>query len=257
MSKVGALRLSEFCMRLIINLRVGRACSFQGIESRGESSRPVPSTDAQPLSVPSMLSVDPFSQDTLRASFLDIAVRDEAVNILGEMQELEDLVRRFFSTVYIRVPFISQRRFRVNLPYVYSRPRADYLLLCLSISLVLQRPREINFPGETMQSSLYVTVKCLIASLEAAGVLTLGFVQARALVCFYEIGHGIYPAAAASLAACASSARLLGLENRRSRKQHPEVGDLAGESETEEKKRTLWAIVNMDRYVLHRPMAGS
>ena len=204
-------------------------------------------TDAPALGVPSKISVDPYSQDSMRLPFLDIAFRDEALNILGEVSEVEETATLFFGTAYLRMPFLSEKRYRVSLPYLYSRPRADFILLCLSISLVLQRPKEISFPGDTMQSSLYVTVKCLISSLEAANHVSLDFVQSRAIVCHYEIGHGIYPAAAASIAACSSAARALGLEKKRFQDPQRDIRNIANRLAAEEEKRTWWVIINMDR----------
>jgi hypothetical protein len=63
------------------------------------------------------------------------------------------------------------------------------------------------------------------------------------LIVLYEAGHGIYPAASISMASCARVARNLGLHKIRS-KPLSENGDDLGE-----KRRTWWAIHNLDRYV--------
>ncbi|ETN39070.1 uncharacterized protein HMPREF1541_05292, partial [Cyphellophora europaea CBS 101466] len=127
------------------------------------------------------------------------------------LAEIEEVVRQYFATSFFQLPILSKRRFLDDLPYVYFRPRADYLLLCVSISLILQKPKTTNFVGESMQSSLYVITKCLIASLEAANYVSLNVLQSRMLVCLYELGHAIYPAASMSISACAKSARALGI----------------------------------------------
>lgn len=202
------------------------------------------------LSVPSTIAVDPYSHDSLRAPFIDIALRDEAISILGEVSEVESLAHRYFSTCHRRLPILSKERFLLSLPFIYSRPRADYILLCLSVSLVLQQPKDHSGQQkDSMQSSLYVTTKCLIASLEAANYVSLDFVQARVLVCWYELGHGIYPAALASIASCASISRALGLECKAVQapiRQGYHSSDLPA---AEEEKRVRWAIINLDRSV--------
>jgi hypothetical protein len=95
-----------------------------------------------------------------------------------------------------------------------------------------------------MQSSLYVTVKSIISLLEATSYHSLEFIQCRLLIAFYEMGHGIYPAAAASVGACAKMARFAGFY------QESILLSLEDDREivVEEKKRTLWALHNLDRY---------
>jgi hypothetical protein len=63
------------------------------------------------------------------------------------------------------------------------------------------------------------------------------------LIALYEVGHGIYPAASISMASCARAARNLGLHKIRSKPLSE------SEDEIEEKRRTWWAIHNLDRYV--------
>jgi hypothetical protein len=196
-----------------------------------------------------MITVDPYSHQTLRQPFINIAVRDEAFNILGELPEVEEMVLSYFSTTSIRMPIVSQIRILRELPQTYSIPRADFSLLCLSMYLVQQKPRKLDSLNGSLQSSLYVTLKCLIASLEAANYLSLNFVQARALVCFYELGHAIYPAASASVASCARTARALGLEAKSFQAADRDYSNLALRLAAEEEKRTWWAVVNLDRSV--------
>jgi hypothetical protein len=196
-----------------------------------------------------MISVDPYSHASLRLPFLDIAFRDEAHNILGDLPEMERFATQFFRGVYNRMPFLSERRFRAHLPYLYAKPKADYILLCLSISLILQKPKNVGFDDGTMQSSLYVTIKCLISSLEAANHSSLDFLQARLLVCHYELGHGIYPAAVVSVSSCAASARVLGFEKKHFQDRGHDVSNVARTHAAEEEKRTWWTIINVDRFI--------
>jgi hypothetical protein len=95
-----------------------------------------------------------------------------------------------------------------------------------------------------MQSSLYVTSKSIISLLEATSYLSLEVVQCHLLIAFYEMGHGIYPAAAASIGACAKIAHYTNSHHGSilsSKKDEREIV-------VEEKRRTLWALHNLDRY---------
>jgi hypothetical protein len=117
---------------------------------------------------------------------------------------------------------------------------ADFVLLCLSMRLLLQFPEERT---QSMQSSLYLTLKGIASLLEATDYSSLEFCQARLLIVFYEIGHSI-SAASTSLAACARAARALGL--------HREWSNVASNQsptlEQEERRRVCWAVFNIDRY---------
>ncbi|KIW35706.1 uncharacterized protein PV07_02390 [Cladophialophora immunda] len=95
-----------------------------------------------------------------------------------------------------------------------------------------------------MQSSLYITVKNIISLLEATDYLSLEMCQCRLLIVFYEIGHGLFPAASISIAACAQAARTLGLHNQWSTPvttQHT--------LDEEERRRVWWAVFNLDRFI--------
>jgi hypothetical protein len=95
-----------------------------------------------------------------------------------------------------------------------------------------------------MQSSLYVNVKSKISLLESTSYLSLMVIQARLLVAFYEMGHGISPGAAISISACASSARALGLNKKAFQTVQGEGSTLLN---AEEEKRVWWAVLILDR----------
>lgn len=101
-------------------------------------------------------------------------------------------------------------------------------------------------PGSvSMQSSLYVSIKTTMALLEASGFLSVRVLQARLLVCFYEVGHAIDTAASISIAGCGRIVQALGLD----RKGFQEVGGLDEEGlmGSEQEKRVRWATILLDR----------
>ena len=169
----------------------------------------------------------------------------EAAKLLGTLTEVELMAEHYFASSYIRMPLLSKERFFQDLPSLFSTPRADVILLCLSIHLLMRFPDRAR-QVETMQSSLYVTLKTYVAMLEAANYVTLRFVQARILVTFYEMGHAIYPVASASVAACARSAQYLRL-NRKDFQGREHESRQHIRTAAEEEKRTWWAVLNLDR----------
>jgi Fungal specific transcription factor domain len=169
----------------------------------------------------------------------------EAAKILADVAQVNRMAEHYFASSYVRMPILSKARFFRELPRLFANPQADFILLCLSINLLMQRPNLARHI-ETMQSSLYVSVKTYLASLEATNYITLNSVQAMVLVTFYEMGHAIYPAASASIASCARLAHFLGL-NRKDFQSREHENDVAIRATAEEEKRTWWAIMNLDR----------
>lgn len=191
------------------------------------------------------MHVDPFRHASLRQPTVNVAVSTEATKILGSIEDIRRMATKYFDTIWLRLPIISQVRFLSRLATVFADPQADYIVLCLAIHLLLQQPAE----GEkSMVSESYVMIKSFISMLESTGFWSLEVVQARLLVVFYELGHGIQDGASISIASCARSARLLGLN----KKVWQERGDRYEEKvKAEEEKRVWWAVVNLDRWVDH------
>lgn len=150
---------------------------------------------------------------------------------------------RYFEANYHRMPMISKAYFYERLPFVFAKPKADFVVLCLGIHLITQFPAPQML---SMQSSLYVLVKNTISLLESTGFLSLEVVQARLLVSFYEMGHGLHPTASISIGACARTARALGLNKKSFQRME---GDHTARLRAEEEKRAWWAVINLDRCV--------
>lgn len=153
---------------------------------------------------------------------------------------------RYFAGIYIRVPIISRKQFLSQVSTLYSHPRANFTLLCLSIHLLIRRPDEVESAGhhaQTMHSSTYVMAKSFIGALQSLTMPTLELIQAMVLIVLYEMGHGIYPAASMSIAACARAARSIGLKKRQA-----DTG-LEDQVLIELRKRLWWAIFVLDRSI--------
>ena len=237
--------------------RVGRTCIYDGCI---DQSLPLQSNDEAkvPSTAPSSFSssndptnglfsanisqdIDPFRHETLRRPTVDVAVTLQATKIFGSLQKVPAIATTYFDTVHHRLPIMSRKRFQQSLPALLATSSADFTALCLCLHLVQEYPAPQ--PGQSMQSSLYVNVKSVIGLLESTGYMSLNVIQCRVLLSFYEMGHGIYPAASMSIAACARAARSLGLHKRKSDLPDNESMRI----KAEEERRVWWAIINLDR----------
>ena len=242
--------------------RVGRTCIY-------EEDLPPPANDSGPQRTSSLLTIsdsgtnvpslgssegvpglpfakslsglDPFRHDTLRQPTADLAISKEAIKILGTLENTHRIAVTYFATISQRMPIVSRKRLFDRLPSLFASPRADFTALCLCIHLVQQAPPQDE---QSMQSLLYVTTKSVISLLESTGYLSLNVIQCRLLLTFYELGHGIYPAASISIGACARAARALGLNKKNF---HTVDTDALARIVSEEEKRVWYAVMNLDR----------
>lgn len=170
---------------------------------------------------------------------VDEAVRTQAKEILKSFANAQVATESYFATIYKRMPIISKKRFCERLPSLLVDAPADFIALCLCMFLLQQHPlRE----SQNLQPALYVMIKNILSLLECSGYLSLHTVQCRLLVAFYEIGHGIYPAALISIGASARMSQALGI-TRNTRCIDCDTTRMNGEEE----RRIWWAVVNLDR----------
>lgn len=151
----------------------------------------------------------------------------------------------YFSSIHYRLPIISEPRFHKNFPRLFTPSGIDFTTLCLCMKLIHTSPSQ-QAVGETdAKSQHYLLAKSSIGLLEAAGFVTLDTLQSRLLLILYEVGHGIYPAASVSIGSCARLARHVGLSRDFWHAQKAAVTT----ADAEERRRTWWAIHNLDRYI--------
>ncbi len=204
---------------------------------------PSPSTGTGVSLSPSLndftIAVEPFRHDSVRRPTVDIIVRRELLKVVGSRDRMHEISDAYFASISRRISIISAQRFYSRLPSVgLDSCTADYAALCLSICILLEVPQ----PGDTsMQSSLYITLKSILSLLEATSYHSLESVQCRILMTFYELGHGIYSAASASMAACAKIAQFA-FPSRHGEDDQAVL--------IEERRRTIWALHNFDRCVI-------
>lgn len=113
------------------------------------------------------------------------------------------------------------------------------------MKLVYTSPSQQAVGEADAVSSHYLIANSSIGILEATGNVTLNAIQSRLLLVLYEVGHVIYPAASISIGSCSRLARNAGLSRDFWHSQEVTVTT----ADAEERKRTWWAVHNLDRYV--------
>jgi hypothetical protein len=174
---------------------------------------------------------------------VDARIRTDVLRVLGSFNIMTEIGSQYFNTIHHRLTIISSKTFYENLPSLETAPSADFMTLCLSMYLLLEFPNAQHPSIGSMVSATYLTVKGVLSMTEATGYQSLKLVQARILVLLYEMGHGIHPAAAISLGACAMLARTIGIS--RSGLQKSKEG--YDPHDFQERIRAWWTLHNLDR----------
>lgn len=182
-----------------------------------------------------------FQRNHLEIPKLSIPLPVYASDFIGDAWAVGD---KFFDTVHKWMPFISKKRFFENLLNPLSQPRADVTILVFCMKLVIWLPSETT-RGKDPRTSAYLFAKRTLLEAEVAGMLTLQLLQSWLLVTIYELGHAIYPSAYMSIATCARYGSLLDLKRDRSMI----FRDSTTWIELEERRRTWWTAVVLDRFI--------
>lgn len=191
-----------------------------------------------------MLFLDPgiLQQGQVEVCQAASPVAEHILHLLGDLEDVRATASKFFEHVHSWMPFISKKRFYdLYLPSPFqSRP--DIVLLLLALKLITTLPPT---SPRNPRTPLYHAVKHFHLQVEGSSVFSLPVLQARVLLALYELGHAIYPAAFLSAGACARYGHALGI-NCSGSLQTRRVLTLV---EVEERRKTWWAIVILDRSV--------
>jgi len=226
--------------------RLGRPCYYAEIRTStltrptqqlSHLSRQASGSILPKISIPPSLSL--FGDGKFMEACVNNAVTDQLSNAVGDVTAVRNMAVKYFKTIHIWFPILSDTSFYEGLSNVFLHPRADYSLLSLSMALITTMPSD-----ENEMLSLYFLVKSLIGIVEAANINSLEVVQARTLVSLFEVGHGLDPAAFMSLAATARAAAAIGL-NKAIRNHCAGTADVF--SKSEQGLRVWWGIVLLDR----------
>lgn len=187
---------------------------------------------------PVALFLDPtlFNSCTLLGSPLcQVSIPPKVEDILGDIHCKKALTAEYFKIANRWMPIISEIRFYGSLinSLRYADPGVTSILL--GMKLVLSCPEEANLCSE-----IYVVAKEFQLRMEMAGHLNIYTLQSAILIAMYEMGHAIFPGAFTTISTCARYATALGIN---------ETSPIQGKAwvEQEERNRTWWAIIILDR----------
>ena len=167
-----------------------------------------------------------------------ISVPPEIQRLVNTIADRRDIASAYFCGVHHCIPFISKKTCYEKFLNPSIQSRVDISLLFACMRLVQSPPIEDN-----ARTAEYLALKVAFLEAELAGIVTLQLLQAWTLIAFYEMGHAIYPSAYLSIGTCARYATALGLY------AHESFDARMPYMEIEEKRRTWWVIVILDRYV--------
>jgi hypothetical protein len=170
-------------------------------------------------------------------------VLGQTTNFISSEDAIRTLTQEYFQTVHQWLPIISRKQFHEFLICPPSARRIEIVLLLYCMKLIITFSENEEYDPK---SPLYHAVKRLFDDVESLGIFSLQALQAKVLLTYYELGHAIYPAAYLAAGYCARYGIALGLHNEIS----PATATMnLPFDEAEQKRRTWWAILILDRYV--------
>ena len=217
------------------------AALFNGFKAEFTSGSP-----AEQLNLPFpqsfFLDYDVYRDAQLWLPQIDMSFSPE---ITSYTNDPEFIISQHFATTQSWMPLISKKKIYQELANEQSRHQSDFIILLYCMKLLMWWPPKhdgrMKIDGRTVA---YSTATRLLHEAEAAGILTLQLLQAKLLVCLYELGHGIYPAAYLSVGACARYGMGLGIDSTNEASQSNYAAD---PMDLEEMRRCWWAVVILDR----------
>jgi hypothetical protein len=165
--------------------------------------------------------------------------------VTGYVNDTEFIVSQHFATTQSWMPILSKKKIYHELADERSRYQSDFIILLYCMKLLMWWPAGHDQHTKIdPRTAAYSTATRLLYEAEAAGILTLQLLQAKLLVCLYELGHGIYPAAYLSVGSCARYGTALGIDSTNETPQSHSVPD---SMDLEEMRRCWWAVIILDR----------
>ncbi|UKZ66223.1 uncharacterized protein TrAtP1_007397 [Trichoderma atroviride] len=181
-----------------------------------------------------------FRRSMNRLPELELSFTDPLLSFIGDFTSDRDFVHLYFSTIHPSMPFLSKKKFTERILNPLSPPRPASILLIATMKLLAdQRPEQ----GPRCRA--YYSIKSSLLEAESSCSLELRVLQAIILMAVFEVGHAIYPAAYLTVGYCVRYGNALGLH--KAVEHYSEEGFSVTESE--ERRRSWWAILVLDRYM--------
>ncbi|RFU33730.1 hypothetical protein B7463_g2645, partial [Scytalidium lignicola] len=200
--------------------------------------------------------LDPFSvadissRGMISQSMIDLIITHEAFKLFRTTDNILSIAEIYFRTMHSCLPFISKEVFYGRVGGIWTQPKGDFALLVICMHTLPQT--FINGITEAVKSPVYALAKSMLSLIESANILTLEIVQSRLLVCLYEMGHAIQPAAFLSVSIAARGGVTLGIHKSCAQQT---LSNHKNWQNYEEEKRVWWAIFILHTYI--NLLAGS
>lgn len=153
------------------------------------------------------------------------------------LSDIKQYVDVYFKDIHPWAPFLSKRKVLGQVLSPLGGNRVDHSILLTAIKLM------ITAPGDDARSAAYYQIKTALLDAELKGIFTLRLLQSQVLVAMYEKGHAIYPSAYLTVGCCAKYGIALGINQT----IDPNCGARSTSADSEEERRTWWAILLLDR----------
>ncbi|KAH7368897.1 hypothetical protein B0T11DRAFT_68262 [Plectosphaerella cucumerina] len=159
-----------------------------------------------------MASVWDVSSQSATGEPSDSTFTKKVALVLSEYQVTGHLlIDHYHSSIHDWFPVLDANRFRTHLSNRHEAAISPYVeLVCLLLMLVTGKPTRRK--STTQTSRLYITVRALVATLQAQTHPSLLMLQASAILALYECGQGMARQAHMTLSGAVAIAGLLDLQ---------------------------------------------
>ena len=182
----------------------------------------------------------------------DMEIPEQISVLFGQRQDNRDTCIEYFEVIGHCIAFIWRKSFLSRLLNPLLTLQADFILLAVSMRLFLSHTAVLgDVLYEVPGIREYEAIKSFFWKLLDSGVSSLYLVQTGVIIATYELSHALQPSAHVTIGACALLAQSIGLHKSvENTKQQQSDGNSTSWIEIEEKRRTWWAILIVDRYVM-------
>ncbi|KZL70576.1 fungal specific transcription factor domain-containing protein [Colletotrichum incanum] len=186
------------------------------------------------------ISIFEILSQSLPRPVIDIPA--EVLEQIGDGAAVQQTVNAYFAKIHTWLPIVSKKRMHMGTALAQGGP--DLAMLFLAMRLATARPAPGVAPAHL---GVYRAAKRFLSLLENGGATSLMVLQSMVLVAYFEYAHGVYPAAWLTIASCVRYADFLGLPGFR--EGNVLLRSPTTWTEMEERSRTWWAILVLDRII--------
>ncbi|KAH8813234.1 hypothetical protein F5884DRAFT_787818 [Xylogone sp. PMI_703] len=173
----------------------------------------------------------------------NIEIPVDVLELLGDGPSIQAALSDYFATIHKWFPIVSPKRLTRNMVNPLWEAGPDLALLFLCMKLITSRPQD---GLGCSQNPIYLSAKRFISLMESSGMVSLIVLQANLMITLYEYGQAIYPAAWMSSGWSIRYGNMLGVNTFGAAQL---LGRPATWTEQEERKRTWWGVLVVDRMI--------